>query len=279
MSMSVRLLIIVLVVAFISNSSGDDIAKRLKHRYNSVKEKCSYHGKDKPAYQCSGIMIRGVNPKLPLAWNMKAMNKHKKAFSLAYLRRDQTFERFPGKYTSGFIIYPHMKTPRKRNTYKVYCSFPLDGWTDYRDGHGCGISTQFKEPTSNHCRKLNIRSFDSWKSHFEKIVEKHTRRQCAFDLTRKSAAKYFAITLAAKRFIQSRAKYDKYGVRNNELRMRSWNEKKPKNLPIEAFFYLMGSAAGRRLAEKYQDQFWTRGGGTVPIVGIRLPTKKKKALK
>jgi len=275
--MSAKLLItLLIVIALISNSFGDDIAKRLVKRYKSGKEKCYDKRKnERPAYECSGIMIRGVNPKLKLAWNMKEMNKHKKAFSLAYLRHDQVFSRFPGDYKSGFIIYPHMNTPRKKNKYKMYCSFPLDGWTDYRDGHGCGISQQFKDPSTNHCRRQNIKSFDKWKSHFKKIVEKHTRRQCGFDLTRKSAAKYFAISIAAKKYIQSRARYSKYAVRNNELRMHSWNEKKPKNIPIEAFFYLLGSAAGKRNAEKYQDQFYSRGGGAVPVVGIRLPTAKK----
>jgi len=198
--MSAKLLItLLIVIALISNSFGDDIAKRLVKRYKSGKEKCYDKRKnERPAYECSGIMIRGVNPKLKLAWNMKEMNKHKKAFSLAYLRHDQVFSRFPGDYKSGFIIYPHMNTPRKKNKYKMYCSFPLDGWTDYRDGHGCGISQQFKDPSTNHCRRQNIKSFDKWKSHFKKIVEKHTRRQCGFDLTRKSAAKYFAISIAAK---------------------------------------------------------------------------------
>jgi len=237
--MSVKLILIVLVVVgLISHSYGDDIAKRLYKRYNNLKEKCYKRKHEKPAFECSGIMIRGVDPTLKLAWNMKDLNKHKEAFSLAYLRRDQKFSRFPKDYTNGFIIYPHMFTPRKKWMYRVFCSFPLDAYTDFRHGHGCGMAHQFNNKKSDHCRKQDIRTFEKWKVHFKGIVESPTRGQCGFDLTRKSAAKYFALSLKAKRYIQDRSKYAKYAFRNNELRMHNWDETKAKRIPIEAFFFL-----------------------------------------
>jgi len=267
--MSVKLLIILLVVlALISYSTSDDIAKRLKDRYNNVK-KCK---KGKPAYYCTGIMIRGVNNqlKLSLPWGMKDKNKKKEAFSLAYLRRDQQFSSIHG-CDSGFILYPHSKTPRKKNTYKAYCSFPFNGATDYRTGHGCG---NFNGPKSNHCNKQNINSFDAWKSYFRTIKQGTMAGHCAFDMTKKSAAKYFDISLKANTYMQKHL--PNYAFSHNEIRMHYWNERKPKKLPIEAFYYVLNSAMGKRLAEKYQDQFYSRGGGTVPIVGIRLPTATKR---
>jgi len=268
--MTVKLLLtLLIVVGLISNSTEDDIEKRLKSRYNSLK-KCK---NGKPAFQCSGIMMRGVNNKLKLkyAWNMKDMNKQKHAFSLAYLRRDQKFSSFPKDYDSGFIVYPHSKTPRKKNTYKVYCSFPMDGYTDYRAGHGCGKYNG--DIMSNHCARQNIKSFVEWKLHFLKVLNNPLMRQCGFDMTKKSAAKYFDISIKANNFIQKHIK--RFAFEHNELRMHSWNEKKARKIPIEAFFYLMGSARGKQLAEKYQDQFYSRGGGKVPIVGIRMPTATK----
>jgi len=170
MAISVKLLITVLVVVeLISYSFGDDIAKRLKHRYKSNRDWC--HDKHKhrtPAYECSGIMIRGVGPKLALPWDMKEKNKRKEAFSMAYLRHDQVFSRFPKDYTSGFIIYPHLKAPHGKKPYRVFCSFPLDAWTDERHHHGCGTTEKTHDKKSDTCRKQNIRSFHSWKTHFKK---------------------------------------------------------------------------------------------------------------
>jgi len=265
--MNVKLILV--VVGLISNTSCvDDIAKRLKYRYNSVK-KCTSRGKEKPAYQCNGILIRFVRPGLAYAWDMKALNKQKDSFSIAYLRRDQIFSSVLGS-DSGFIVYPHLKTPKKKNSYKVFCSFPFDAATDGRTGHGCGKFPN--DVLSNHCDRLKIKSYNGWKTYFNNIRNTGMARHCAFDMTKKSAAKYFDIALKAKRFIEKQV--PGYAFSHNELKMHAWNAK-AKKIPIEAFFYLYGSAAGKHNAEKYQDQFFSRGGGKVPIVGIRLPTATK----
>jgi len=266
--MIAKLLAIILVVKLISHSTCDDVAKRLKYRYNDVRE-CKM---EKPAYQCSGILIRGVNNELNLtyAWDMKPKNKEKDAFSLAYLRKDQQFSSIHG-CDSGFIIYPHLKTPSTKNTYKVYCSFPFNGASDYRKGrHGCG--TFHRRSKSKHCNKLNIKSYHNWKCYFKKFNQTKMSGHCAFDLTRDSPAKYFNIALKANTYIQKRLPQD-YAFAHNELRMNAWNAKKTNELPIEAFYFVRDSAIGKHLAEKYQDQFYTRGGGEIPIVEIQLPSK------
>jgi len=50
-----------------------------------------------------------------------------------------------------------------------------------------------------------------------------------------------------------------------------------KKIPIEAFFYIIGSKNGKRHAEKFQDAFAAESGGEeVSIVGIQLPSRKKQ---
>jgi len=93
-------------------------------------------------------------------------------------------------------------------------------------------------------------------------------------MTKKSSPKYFDICLKANRHIQKNL--PQFAYKHNELRMHAWSVRKLQNLPIEAFFYLVGSEDGKKIAEKNQDEFHARGGGTVPIVGIRLPTAKRK---
>jgi len=280
--MNVKLVIVIAAVALISNSNGDDIVKRLKDRYNKDTGKCfDSRKKEKPVYECSGILIRGVNYNLQMkyAWDMKKINKKKESFSLSFLRRDQMFSSFPRNYDSGFIVYPHTKTPKKKNSYKVMCSFPLDAHADIREGNGCGKSTGDKSQKSKQCDKQDIKSFDKWKSHFNSIMasagnKNFVERQCGFDMTSKSAVKYFDISLQANKHIRFHSK--QFAFRNNDIRMHAWSVKKANKLPIEAFFYLIGSARGKHLAEKYQEQFKKKGGGSVPIVGIRLPTERKK---
>jgi len=93
-------------------------------------------------------------------------------------------------------------------------------------------------------------------------------------MTIKSAANDFVISLKANNYIHNYS--EDYAFRNNELRMHAWNEMNANKIPIEAFFYLIGSARGKYLAEKYKNDFYNRSGGEkVPIVGIQLPTAER----
>jgi len=269
-------LTLVLVVGLISNATGNDIVQTIKDRYNNIQEKCKDdNGNEKPAYECSGIMIRGVssNQQLEFAWSMKARNIEKKSFSLAYLRSDHTFSRFPKHHDSGFIIYPHLNTPQNKNTYMMFCSFPVDGFTDYRNGrHACGETIGDTSGKSGHCDKLNIRSIENWKSNFINIANYPERKQCGFDMTIETAADDFAVNIKARSWLQSQ----RPSLRINELRMHAWSGKKVKKIPIEAFFYLIDTVRGKARAEKYQDDYYAKSNGEiVPIVGIRLPTATK----
>lgn len=256
--------------------------KRLKkvneilNRFNTRSYECvDKAGKKHPAYKCTGIMIRGINNEQNLkhSWSMKKSNKEKESFSLGYLRRDQTFSRFPRDYDSGFIVYPHFETPSSKNTYEVLCSFPVDAHTDNRNNHGCGLSIGDDTEQSKPCHEQNINSLKKWKRHFDEIISsnnaKFVTRQCGFDLTRENSAEYFLISLKANEdYLKTN---NKYSSRNNELRMHSWNENRAEKIPIEAFFYLSGSENGRINAKKYQTDFYKNGNTFVPIVGIELP--------
>jgi len=150
----------------------------------------------------------------------------------------------------------------------------MDANADRRKGHGCGINFIDKSKKGVHCRKQNINSLDKWKTQYEQIMKSRdtnfVTRQCAFDMTIESAADDFIISIEANKYLQSMSR--RYAYRNNELRMRAWNEMNANKIPIEAFFYIIGSNNGKTYAENYQDQFYSQGGGTVPIVGIQLPS-------
>lgn len=265
-----------LVVSFFSGLSlakeNKNIANDLMLRYNNTIKKCSGN---EAAYECSGIMIRGINQenKLPHAWSLKPGNVQKTSFSFGYLRADQQFSQFPRGYNSGFIIYPHLKTPAGKNTYKVYCAFPVDGATDGREGHGCGRSTGDVVGTSRHCDRQGIVTFSKWVSLFNSIMNSNdpnlVNRQCAFDMTLPDNGTLFDIVKNANQYIQKNS--SKYYMRNNELLLHAWGQNNAKVLPIEAFFYIIGSSNGLSLAQNYQRDFYCQSRGEiVPVVGLTL---------
>lgn len=278
--MTCKIFVVGLVfLVFIKLVLSGDIVRELTNRYYDDDMKCVKNGKTYPAYQCSGILIRGVrdiqrNSDRKYPWSLKSSNHKRESFSMAFLRKDTRFHEFPSDYDSGFIMYPHLRTPPGKNTYRVFCAFPIDGHSDGRAGHGCGQSQDDPDGTSRHCDKLNIKSYLKWLSHFERIVRARNyfvRRQCSFDMTTKRATEDFATVIKANTHIRRHSK--QYSSRNNELVVHSWNENRAEKLPIEAFFYLLNSRDSYKKAEKYQDDFRRKSNGEViPIVGIRLPT-------
>lgn len=125
-----------IVTLFTTSVCKREIVKELTKRFYDKQTKCLVQYKAgkgfRPAYECSGILIRGVNDKkihkeLKNAWDFKSSNRQRKSFSMTFLRKDSPFSQFPSGYNTGFILYPHLKTPNHKNRKGVYCAFPLDG--------------------------------------------------------------------------------------------------------------------------------------------------------
>lgn len=286
MKLSVVILIFaVLIAGAFARSDGTPIAdctvvgnmaNKLINRYNDDRIKCNG---TRPAYECSGILIRGVREihnRLPYAWSLKTGNKERNSFSAAFLRKDTRFIRFPRGYDSGFIIYPHSLTPPKKNKYKVLCAFPVDAHTDDREDRGCGQSRSDQQiGSSKPCDKQEITSITKWIPYYERTTRGTDRSfvvmQCGFNMTkRETAAEDFATLLNATAHLRNKSA--KFSLRNNELLFSGWNANKPENIPIEAFFYLLDTPGALEKAEMYQTDYYKLTGEVVPVVGIRLPT-------
>lgn len=143
------------------------ITEGIKVRFHDTSNICyDSSNRPRPAYECTGLMIRGVDvtrSKLKYAWSLSSKHKDKKSVSIAFFRSDQLLSGFPRNYDSGFILYPHLRTPahRKTNENKVYCAFAIDAHTDGRDGrHGCGRSRNDVMGTSLHCDFLGINTIN-----------------------------------------------------------------------------------------------------------------------
>lgn len=285
------ILILTILCPFLNATSNSDeetknVVDELLLRYNKTVKACyDENANVRPAYECAGIIIRGVNQeqKLPRAWSMKPLNKEKQSFSVAFLRKDQPFSKFPTNYDSGFIIYPPMKTPEKKSKIELFCAFPLDALTDERTDHGCGISDKDKEGKSKPCDKQGIDSLEKWIKFFNEIKSSGDKeidsKLCSFDLTDvSSAVGNFNSCLEASEYLR-RLNHSEYAFQNNEMKARSWEEEAVEKLPLEAFFYVLGSENGLEYAKKYQnDHSGQSNGERLPIVGIQLPSAESENL-
>lgn len=173
------------------------------------------------------------------SWSKRESNIRTQAFSMSFLRKDNPFSTIAVGYDSGFILYPHLKTPPAApvNKLKVYCAFPLDAQTDFRGGRrACGQSQSDKTGISKPCHMQGITSEKSWIKHFEKVL--NTQKEeldisyntCGFDMTTKTAAKHFELVLAGNTYFQKHT--NQLDFKGNELRVEAWSENCAE-IPIE----------------------------------------------
>lgn len=273
-----RAVIFLMVTVFVPKyTCQKNIVEELTERYYDDSTECfDAQNETEPLYKCSGIIIRAVrifDDEIKFAWSLKPSDKEKNSFSFAFLRSDLRFSTSGFGLDAGFIIYPHLSTPREKNTQKVLCGYPINANSDLRSHRGCGPTLDDKTETSRQCNAQNITTFPQWLSLYNKLIDNPDLkfRQCSFDLSSNSVAiRNFVVVREANLYIQNNSEL---AFSNNELRLEGWNENDVKKIPIQSFFYIMDTEKGYAHALKYQNDFYIESDGEiVPIVGIRLPT-------
>lgn len=274
-----------LFASIFGDSINGEISEKLLQRYNNVVKSCfDSHQNELPAYQCSGLLVRGIrdNNGLKFAWSVKPVDLVKNAQSFGFLRRDQFFSQLPYGYSAGFILYPHLETPKGKKMYAMYCAFPLDAFTNARSGqYGCGQSLGDNTASSKYCQEQNITTIDEWIGHYYRIMlsgnRRFSERQCAFDMTKPTAARDFDVMSKANKFLRQNSK--RYTLINNEVRIEAWNENEPSKVPIQAFFYVIESKErGLAAAQLYRNDYHVLTGEKLPIVSIRLPSSHDESI-
>lgn len=269
-----------ILLGLISQSicSDVDIVKRLKTRYNDTPLICVDSANSvRPAYECSGLLIRGVDfnkTEMKYPWSKKYTDKTD-ALSYAFLRTDQNFSWLGNGYGSGFIINPELKIASQANKLNVFCTFPINAITKYRAGaHGCGQSYKDTPGTSRECHTQGINSLPKWISHYVSVTNGDffyfMRKQCGFDMTIGAPERVFQVVMAAKAYIEEN--YQKpFNTICNELRIEAWDDENCDEIPIETFFYFIHIPGAAIDAENNRDLFYKHCSRKVPIVGLRLP--------
>lgn len=249
--------------------SGAATAQALQRRYDDSVANCGLASM--PAFLCSGVMLRGTQYS-PLwhVWDPSPGSVSSGGVAFSYLRNDAKIKELSVNTVDGLIFAPWLQATDKYHA-QVQCAFAVDGFTERRSEQGCGPSIEY--PTSSDlCHRQDIQTAAQWKVHYESIPASGRNRQlhqCAFsvrDSDNNFAANNFYQALAAQRSISS--------LLPNELRVNTWPQGLGQTLPLEAFFYLEGSAAGLQGAKYNQQDLYnsTPGHRAIPIVRLKLPT-------
>lgn len=241
---------------------GETTEAHLIERYNDARVNCGTTSQ--PAFLCNGVIVRGTDYSPTYhSWD-NSLNSHRQgAVSFSYLRRDSKYSKLAYGYKNGYIFLPVFYANGKL-TPEVLCAFPIDAGTVNRADKGCGATPGI--PTSAPCQSQGIYTADVWYRHFA-TAQGNSARICGFDVRdalNTGATTAFNATIAAMALAKT------FTVQN-ELRLAVWPDGSGLRLPLEAFFYINNSAAGRADAQNDQRDFKNITGISVPVISLWLP--------
>lgn len=207
---------------------GYDVARELDARFND------YHtvrcGGDKPAYFCSGIVIRGISSEDCCFWNNRERDGGYIGVSFSYLRYDLGVRALARD--QGFIFRP--ADTWGKGSYlplSMLCSFAFDAFTGPQRGNtGCGAHVLY--PIDGvPCADQGIETVAAFARHYASITTPQGRftHQCSFGVDWRS----FHLSILARQG-GNLEPFNKY----SEQVIGRWPNDMPERLPFEALFYI-----------------------------------------
>lgn len=245
--------------------------KTVEELYNNTVASC---GPD-PASDCSGLIIRGTHRADPAkgqqwdVWNPSPNALKLGTFAASYMRADTISYADPGMSTqNGYIINPVDRVRNPETPVHVYCAFPNDAWTDYRDDRGCG-NNQNTAQSEAVCQAMvpPITNAKAWVAHFTRFNndKMQDQLQCGFNMRNPMSSKErvdaFRNFMEARRVINSREFQTQ-----TELRL---GNPKTDELPILAFFYSDQRGLNDALAN--QRDYKAKTGKERNVIKINFP--------
>ncbi|CAK9889147.1 MULTISPECIES: DUF2599 domain-containing protein [Pseudomonas] len=245
--------------------------KQVESLYNKTVSSC---GED-PASDCSGLLVRGTHRADPAkgqkwdVWNPSPKAKELGTFAASWMRADGISYEDPGMSTqNGYLITPVDLVRKPETPVHVYCAFPNDAWTDFRDDRGCGNNNNTGQ-TEAVCQAMKppIDSANAWVAHFTKFNNdrKQDQLQCGFNMrnpmSSKERVQAFENFMGARRVINTREFQTQ-----TEFRL---GNPKDDELPILAFFY--SDQRGLKDAQLNQQDYLNKTGKQRNIIKIDFP--------
>ena len=252
-----------LSVSSTATQAGMETAAELTRQYHDIRGNCGTDSK--PAFLCRGVMLRAtLASDAYSSWNPSPNSVKSGGVSFSYLSKDSKFTHVYG-YKNGFIFYPVLNRPAGTMQIEVLCAYPMDAGTNNRVAAGCG-SHYMDAAGSGPCLTVGIRNSALWVARWNQY--KMGYNMCGFDVTdamNTQAGPSFRYTLNAHNEAGFFAGVHDYV----EIILKTWPQDIPKELPIQAFFYVEG---GLSAAQHDQRDYFNKTGGTVmPIIKLTLP--------
>jgi hypothetical protein len=255
-----------------SFADGETVARHLQERYDETFPYCEKFAGDPnplPAVLCSGIILR-VSKRGPgfNIWNPNPNSSIKNGVSFSWLRKDAAFNSLAFSAGSGFIILPYFYADSPGDGYTqlvVLCGFPFDGWTWERRGGNNDGCDQFQiDAGSRPCQAQGITNAQQWIQRYGAVII--YAGSCGFTLKPQTPG----ANVAFRALVDIRRTVPNSFQEHNEIMLSTWRANDP-NLPIEAFFYIVGTA-GRAEAMLNQVDYKNQIGRWIPVIQITLPT-------
>jgi len=197
------------------------------------------------------------------SWNPSPHSQASGGVPSTFLSKDVKFKNLVFGQKNGFIFFPVLSRPAGTRQIEILCAFPTDGATKLREKPGCGAHP-YAPDRSGICQAIGITTAEQWIAN----KKQNEWNMCSFDV-RDSMN-----DLGAESFYQSIRAHNLGGYfagnyDYTELILATWPQNIPRELPIEAFYYLPGGLAGAQHDQK--DFYSSAGGKVVPIIKLTLP--------
>jgi hypothetical protein len=257
------------------DAEGQAAARNLQTQYDDTRPDCRKDASDPnplPAILCSGVLLRATKRGAAYdIWNPNLGSVLKRGVSFSWLRKDSAFSGVVFGYTNGFVILPYFSADSVGDNYTrltVLCIYPFDADTYNRPSgtnDGCGPHSA-QAGTTGPCQAQGIQNAQQWLAKFGAVANRY-QQQCGFTLLPGTAGAYLAFQAQAS----IRASQPQHFGLQNEVMVGTWAQNDAR-LPIEAFFYLSGNAAGLNEARLNQHDYNAMARRWVPVIRSTLPT-------
>lgn len=253
-----------------SAESCAETLKTVESLYSNTVDGC----RSGPASNCSGLLIRGTHRAQNgeyAVWNTSPKAQELGTFAVSFMRADEISYADPGMHTqNGYVVTPYDLVRDPEKPVHVYCAFPNDAWTDYRDDNGCGNSKN-TVPKEAVCQKMDppINKAAGWLALFNAYQKysKQDQYQCGFNMRGKGVEANKARREAFKEFMEARRAINTREFQTQtELRL---SNPQTDELPILAFFY--SDPRGLEDAKKNAADYKAKTGKERNIVKIDFP--------
>lgn len=246
--------------------SGEETARELNSRWNKIVPDCG----GKPAYYCSGVVVRSNEYYFGavLTWVLEREGLEKGILATSYIRQDNINGQMP-IYKFDAIGYGIALYPRETQEYFTRCIFPTNGNSWANQDHGCGDMEDVRQSDdvdNSNCEAKGVHTAEEW------LETDDIYGGCSFS---SHHVKTFNEAIRAQNLY-----HIEYPSMWNELVVNgspgNWDSDNPANDPIQALWYhkgmeesdVDGILTGLNGAQNEQLAYFEISGKWIPIVFI-----------